>query len=294
MKKFLGMLLCCLLCMLLVVSCSSKNIEHKSDDNRSSKNSELDFHSIINENGITIQERFNTPKDYKRTSVEKDSFEEYLRAFPLKPHGSEVHYFDGRVKKNNSIYDGVLDIDVGERDLQQCADAVMRLRAEYLYKNKKYDDIHFNFVGGFNAEYSKWKQGYRISMSGNKATWIKTASPSTDYESFRKYMNIVFAYAGTASLHKELNSVNIKDMKIGDVFIQTGNPYGHAVIVVDMAENSKGEKAYMLAQSYMPAQDIQILSNRNNIELSPWYSLDSGEIVSTPEWKFTINDLKRF
>ncbi len=86
----------------------------------------------------------------------------------------------------------------------------------------------------------------------------------------------------------------MEDMKIGNVFIQTGNPYGHAVIVVDMAENPySGEKVYMLAQSYMPAQDIQILVNRKNSLYSPWYLLDENPI-ETPEWRFNTNDLKRF
>ncbi len=46
-------------------------------------------------------------------------------------------------------------------------------------------------------------------------------------------MRIVFAYAGTLSLYEELESVPIKDMDIGDIFVQGGSP-GHAVIVVDM------------------------------------------------------------
>ena len=87
---------------------------------------------------------------------------------------------------------------------------------------------------------------------------------------------------------------SMEDMKIGNVFIQTGNPYGHAVIVVDMAENpDSGKKVYMLAQSYMPAQDIQILVNRKNSLYSPWYLLDENSI-ETPEWRFNANDLKRF
>ena len=36
---------------------------------------------------------------------------------------------------------------------------------------------------------------------------------------------------------------------------------GHVVLIVDMAENDKGEKIFMLAQSYMPAQQTQILIN---------------------------------
>ena len=55
---------------------------------------------------------------------------------------------------------------------------------------------------------------------------------------------MVFAYAGTASLAKELNPTAVQEMKIGDVFIVGGSP-GHCVIVVDMAENrSTGEKSF--------------------------------------------------
>ena len=83
-------------------------------------------------------------------------------------------------------------------------------------------------------------------------------------------------------------------MKIGDVFIQKGNPYGHAVIVVNMAmEKQTGRKLFMLAQSYMPAQDIQILINPGQSEISPWYTLKKGSVV-TPEWTFHTSDLRRF
>jgi len=83
-------------------------------------------------------------------------------------------------------------------------------------------------------------------------------------------------------------------MQIGDVFIQGGSP-GHCVIVVDMAHDPKtGEKIFILAQSYMPAQDIQILKNPSNAAISPWYSVDFGDVLKTPEWTFTKGDLKRF
>ena len=59
-------------------------------------------------------------------------------------------------------------------------------------------------------------------------------------------------------------------MKIGDVFIKGGSP-GHAVTIVDIAINPKtNKKVFLLAQSYMPAQEIKILKNPNNSELSPW------------------------
>lgn len=88
--------------------------------------------------------------------------------------------------------------------------------------------------------------------------------------------------------------MSIQDMQPGDVFIKGGSP-GHAVIVVDMATDVKtGKKMFMLAQSYMPAQEIQVLKNPNNSLLSPWYSLDFGDNLETPEWDFTSKELKRF
>lgn len=106
-------------------------------------------------------------------------------------------------------------------------------------------------------------------------------------------MDIIFAYAGTLSLEKELVFVNISDISIGDIFIQGGSP-GHAVIVVDMAIDEKGDKIFLLAQSYMPAQDIHILKNPNDKNISPWYRANIDMELITPEWTFTKSDLKRF
>jgi hypothetical protein len=83
------------------------------------------------------------------------------------------------------------------------------------------------------------------------------------------------------------------NIQIGDVFIKGGFP-GHAVIVVDMAVNKQGKKIFMLAQSYMPAQELQVLKNNNNSKNSPWYSEDFGETLVTPEWTFKKSHLKRF
>ena len=49
---------------------------------------------------------------------------------------------------------------------------------------------------------------------------------------------------------------------------------------------------YMLAQSYMPAQDIHLLQNFSNPSLSPWYSVKESSIIQTPQWIFYTNQLK--
>jgi hypothetical protein len=81
-------------------------------------------------------------------------------------------------------------------------------------------------------------------------------------------------------------------MQIGDVFIQAGHP-GHTVLVVDLAE-CEGDKVFLLAQSYMPAQEVHVLRNPQDPELSPWYDLDFEDELQTPEWTFPPGALKRF
>jgi hypothetical protein len=218
---------------------------------------------LLNESGVDISTRFNTPQGYSRVQMDTSSFGYYLQHFKLKPNGSKVYYYNGEEKGNSGVYEAVLDIDVGEKDLQQCADAVMRLRAEYLYGQKLYDKIHFNFTSGFNAEYKRWANGERIKVDGNQVSWYSGGTKDYSMPTFKKYLEKVFTYAGTLSLSKEMRSISADEMQIGDVFIKGGSP-GHAVIIMDMAKDASGKKIFMIAQSYMPAQSIHILKNLND------------------------------
>ena len=244
--------------------------------------------------GNTIKERFTPPNGFRRVELPSESFGSYLQNLPLKAPGTKVRYYDGRIKNRTGVYLAVVDMDIGKKDLQQCADAIMRLRGEYLLEVKAYNRIHFNFTNGFRAEYARWRNGERIRVRGNSVNWYQTEAESKSYQSFRKYMEAVFMYAGTLSLAKELKSVPLEDIQVGDVFIQGGSP-GHAVIVVDMAvDSTSGKTKFILAQSYMPAQDIQVLQNPVTIAADPWYDLEAGKPLVTPEWTFETADLKRF
>ncbi len=245
----------------------------------------------------TVEKRIPTPTGFKRVPVANNSFEDWLRNLPLKEKGSKVMLYNGEPKYRQDVHEAVVDIDIGNRDLQQCADAVIRLRAEYLYAYKKYNQISFNFTNGQPIAYSEWRKGNKIVFKNNKAVWVPDSIDKTGYQSFKNYYNLIFAYAGTYSLNQELQTVsNLKDIKAGDVFIHGGFP-GHAVIVIDVAQNQNGEKYFLIAQSYMPAQSIHILKNNARPDLSPWYSISEIERemkIYTPEWTFEAGDLKRF
>lgn len=233
--------------------------------------------SSIDTNAILLKERFQPPAGYRRVKADPNSYAIFLRNLELKPHKEKVLYYNGDVKENQNVYCAVLNQTISNRNLQQCADAVMRLRGEYLFEQKRYQEIHFNF------------------LSDNKPRYFKNyGDKSYSYKNFLKFMDYVFAFANTRSLFNELIPVKSTEMKIGDVFIQTGNPFGHAVTVMDMAENELGQKVFMLSQSYMPAQETQILINQKSSTLSPWFLLKEVGQLDTPEWVFSFSDLRRF
>ncbi len=239
-----------------------------------------------------IINRIATPTGYERIGA--DGFGRWLRHLPLKAPGTPVYLYNGALKANQSAHHSVIDIDTGEKNLQQCADAVIRLRSEFLFAIGSYERIAFNFTSGDRIRFDKWAAGFRPVVKGNSVRFRKSAAPDSSYSNFRSYLDTIFMYAGSYSLEREMIKAHRKDMTIGDVFIQGGFP-GHAVIIVDMAENRKtGKSVFLTAQSYMPAQQIHILKNPANDRLDPWYRSNFGETLITPEWKFSKNQLKRF
>lgn len=239
--------------------------------------------------------RIPPPAGYLRKTATPGTFAHWLQHLPLKPGDPPVHLYDGREKANQTAHRAVFDIDIGFKNLQQCADAIIRLRAEYLWAAGRYADIHFNFTSGDTAWYHEWLAGMRPQVNGNSVVWHKVTAVDSSYENFRSYLETVFTYAGSYSLNRELLPLeHLGELDIGDIFIEGGFP-GHAVIVVDVAVNlATGKKVFLLAQSYSPAQDIHLLKNPADPELSPWYDPDCGAWLRTPEWRFSRKDLKRF
>ena len=230
------------------------------------------------------------PAGSKRLPAEEGSFGAWLRTLPLKPAGTPVRYFNGKTKARD-VHVAVVDIDVGNRDLQQCADAVMRLRAEYLWAKGCDGQIAFNFTSGDRSPWLSWADGRRPVVQGSSVRWSRRAEPDGSYRQFRRYLDSIFTYAGSYSLTQELEPVaDPSQAEIGDVFIQGGFP-GHAVIVVDVAQ-SDDQRWLLLAQSYMPAQDLHVLKNPRS--QTAWYLAQSSGRVMTPEWTFDATDLRRF
>lgn len=210
------------------------------------------------------------PEGFKQKQGRDSSFADWLKKIRLKTD-TRVFLYNAQLKNNQSAQFAVLDISVGDRDLQQCADAVMRLRAEFLFHEKKYAQIVFTDYEGNDYAFD----------------------PPYDRNHFNSYLFRVFGMCGSASLALMLKKSVMDSIAPGDVLIRGGFP-GHAAMVMDVAVNDSGKKIFLLAQSYMPAQDIHLLNNPSNPSLSPWYEVNDEPYIKTPEYTFRNTELMKW
>ena len=219
-----------------------------------------------------------TPWGYERISGDDAAYSNYLRSLPLKKRGAKVQLFTGGNARLQSLNYAVVDLPLLS-NAEQCADVCMRLRAEYLFNTGQYGKIKFKNVNGKTMNYG--------GGSSRKA--------------FEHYMRNVYGVASTYSLSRELKQRTLKDIQPGDVFVyaaadRPGNQkYGHAIMVVDVAINKQGKKAFLLAEGNTPARDIHVMRNFENPLRSPWFILDDdAENLLLAVFHYKAKELRHF
>jgi len=240
-----------------------------------------------------LEDRFAPPAGFSRVSLKSDSFGAWLRRLPLAAPSTPVVTYRGDVlhPAGHPYIAAVTTLDVGKADLQQCADAVMRLHAEWLWSRGK-RDMNYRSAGGQPISYARWSSGMRLVLRDKRLQWVPAGRPSGGHASFRKYLDTVFSWANTVALSRQAKKVDVADLRPGDFMILGGNP-GHTVLVLDMAQASDGRRVALLGQSYMPAQSFQVLRPGPK---GLWFTIDpaSGG-VPTPFWPepFPWSSLRR-
>ncbi|MGX9986698.1 DUF4846 domain-containing protein [Soonwooa purpurea] len=257
----------------------------------SSKNKEHVEAKFVNEKFNILKDRLIPMSGYQRVETKLNSWESFLQNLNLQESGKPILKYDGTEISDQKHHVGILTYDVGSKDLQQCADALIRLRAEYLFKNEKYNAIHFKFTSGHQFYWNEYADGLRPIVSGNNVDFSKRAAPNSinSYQDFRQYLDIIYTYAGTISLARDLKeSKNKIEFNIGDLIITPGSP-GHVVMIVDKIEKGN-EKRYALIEGYTPAQSIHILSKNGN----PWFDIKPSKEIITPRYHFEKPVIKQF
>ena len=216
-----------------------------------------------------------TPWGYERMEGSDAAYGRYLRSLPLKGRGAKVQLYTGGDARMQSLCYAVVDMPLLS-NAEQCADVCMRLRAEYLFNTGQYSRIRFKDVNG-----------HTLSYGGGGSR-----------KALERYLRNLYGVASTFSLSREMTTRRLADMEPGDVFVYAARPghkYGHAVMVVDVAVNKRGKKAFLLAEGNTPAREIHVLRNFENPIRSPWFMLDEdAENLLLSVFHYKAEELKHF
>ncbi len=233
---------------------------------------------------LSLRTRFASPPGYTRLTVAEGSFAEWLRYLPVR-EDPQVYAYDGRPLQAPAA--AVVLLDVGDRDLQQCADAIIRLHAEYLWSSGQFAAIAYHFTNGVRSAWLAWADGERFAKIDGRLRGVSKAKKDHGRAAFRAYLQHLFIYAGTRSLPKDARALAEEEaLRPGDFFNQAGSP-GHAVLILDIAVDAAGHQVALLGQSYMPAQDFHVLtSSAADVVDGIWFPLPVGAlaVLRTPSW----------
>lgn len=245
----------------------------------------------LDPDGMTLQTRIVPPEGYTRVPAEDGSFGAYLRDYPLLPDDIRLPVYDGTTMGSTGAA-AVFDISVGDEGYQQCADSIIRLYSDYFYENGQYDKISFQFSNGDVCNYDRWRKGKRMLVFGGISCEIPAALPDDSEQQYRNYLKEVMRYAGTLSLQQESEVISSDELRIGDIICNDT----HVVMIVDEAVNEKGEKRYLLGQSFIPAVCFHIVSNRDGDGVSPWFTQEQLEKDSfvIGGFSFEKKDIRRW
>ncbi|MDI1444045.1 DUF4846 domain-containing protein [Polyangium sp. 6x1] len=242
----------------------------------------------------TLEKRFAPPPGFTRVSLAPDGFGAFLRTLPLAAKGTPVKSYRGdeiRADGHPNVA-AVVAIDVGKADLQQCADAIVRLHAEWRW-SRGHRDHAYRTASGTKLEFQRYASGQRIRASGNRIELVPSAKRAAPTHAlFRTWLDDVFGWTNTGALARDGERVALGELRPGDFFVLTGVPFGHTVLVLDMAKDAAGRRAVLLGQSFVPAQNVHVLRPE---PASVWFVLDEAAgAITTPFWDpFPFDSLRR-
>jgi hypothetical protein len=241
-----------------------------------------------------IESRFDVPDGFHRIKVHPESYANWLRNLPLLPQGSPVLDYRGKEKlsANDTTLAAIIDYNIHGKKLEQCMDIIIRFRAEYLFSKHQYSDIQFYLPGNYTLTWTDWMNGFRPHYKGIQVTLIKTHPVDSSRTSFDQYLTEIFYHSYTQTAYYAYRPIKPDDIQIGDFFVKKGKK-GHAVLVVDLAEDDHGNRIALIGHGDTPARQFHILNYKKD---QPWVSLNTDQqYIPLPIKKKMLWDgLRRF
>jgi hypothetical protein len=242
---------------------------------------------------VALEDRFPAPQGTRRIPLAAGGFSAWLRRLPLHRDRRTVRAHDGRPLVRPAV--AVSTLEVGPRDLQQCADSAIRLHAEFLWSIGRAHEAAYHFTSGDRSRYADWLKGERFRVRGATVQRRRVRPARSGRAVWRAWLSHTFMYAGSASLRHDTDAVAPRaPLAPGDVFVAPGFP-GHVVMILDIVESAGGARLALVGQGFMPAEDFHVVGApwaRDGV----WFQLpEAGGTLVTPSWRpFRRAEARRF
>ena len=234
----------------------------KAEGNGSANEVQSDSVAVSSDSQYTIQ-------------YQDDAFYKFLCSLPRKKRMAEIKNYKGEDAGMSYYKYCVIDFPLLS-PVEQCADVCMHLRAEYFFRQKQYDKIHFHDVGGKDHKYTG----------------------GASRQALNAYLKKIYNISNTASMYAEMQIVpSLSDIRPGDVLIYPakGNKLGHVVMVSEVAKDVKGDIYFQVIQGFTPACELHIVKNNDVSGNSPWFKLDpNADVVKIDNFTFRKDQLRRW
>lgn len=241
----------------------------------------------------TLAAAIPTPPGWERIPAPPGSFAAWLRELPLAAPGTPVKDWRG-----DEVYGGddeyvkaVIAIDVGRSNLQQSADVVVRLHAEWQWSLGRRDQEYVSATKD-PLPYARYAEGKRTLAQGPHLYWVKQRDPNdvNDYDAFRDFLDAAFLWINSPALRMQSEPVAADALMPGDFFVRRDKS-GHTVVVLDVVTRANGERLALLGQGIAPAMNPHVLRPGRG---TAWFSLRPPEPLLTPYTKeFAWEELRR-
>ncbi|MDR3086196.1 MAG: DUF4846 domain-containing protein [Christensenellaceae bacterium] len=247
--------------------------------------------------GDTIAQRLLPPTGYVRINAPAESFQSFLRNYALKPSGSPVLAYDGTERANAGAA-AVLKVDLGQKNHEGPAGAVLRLAAEYLFEQSRFSRISFTLGTQFDFSFDTWAEGKTLQVDGNSVKWVSGGDSGSGRDNFTRYLQTLFRYVSVDTLKKDMTLIEdaeISPIEAGDIFLgvdANGKPV--CAMVADLVSaGAGGGRAMLLLEGGLPAQEAHIVQNPGDSVLSPWYECISEGKIQTPSAELDLSQRYR-
>ena len=245
--------------------------------------------AFLDKDAKTLEDRVLVPEGYTRT--EADEIVSFLRNYPVRKTNAKVKYYNGQIKPDQSDVVTILKLPLERSNTQQQTSSVQRVFAEYFWRKQDYDRISFLLPQGMQADYVRWREGYRLSADAT--SWVESGQPYNDsYAGLQQYLMAIFVKTNADTLIRESEKLKLSAAEPGDLLVE-GGANGSTAMIVDVCVNANGEKAFLLARGGKPAQYFHVIKNPLH-EDDPWYyQAELTKEIQTPGHTFSKKSVYR-